>query len=463
MGEEMVYAYLLENAMEEEDMDIEGILFFLEVYKKNDIKRDEQFLPDGYTLVVTEGNQEICESIKSKCRRNHGWVKGVVYEPRDNNYRHGVLGHIMSYGEDTENKKMVFVPIDMQSEDSDTMSVIKDKEAASEDDWNQVTGDLPDDLLEDDNDDNGDDNNNNDDNNDEADDEGDNDTAYKVTVYKVGHGNAITIEKGGRCILFDCGTRFSPTTYQTTINHIRTNIKPDVIIFSHWHWDHYSLFNGKNNVTVIDCSRTKLIICPGKPPQDVETRLRNLKNAGVYIIDFFKNNNQDLLRRIGYDNIDIFKGLGIPGPQSYASNDHQINDTGIMLSILTSYTNGTYRALLPGDCSYASWPHHDNEMNLQNAYRLVVPHHSAPIAYSTFNNGPKMKHIPTYIISSKQNTFYNNIHKDYLDREIMLLTRNPQMHRLPKYLFTENCSSTTGTPIRNWRVQSDDKSIFFRF
>ena len=50
------------------------------------------------------------------------------------------------------------------------------------------------------------------------------------TIYKVGHANAITIQKDGKCILFDCG---KGNTASKSVSKEICNLKPDILIISH--------------------------------------------------------------------------------------------------------------------------------------------------------------------------------------------------------------------------------------
>lgn len=229
--------------------------------------------------------------------------------------------------------------------------------------------------------------------------DGDN-VKYTVTIYKVGHGNAITIENDRqgdeyRCILFDCGTdrnqlKRMDTDYHNTKNTIIQSVKPTTIIISHIHSDHYSLMND------VDMSDVKLVVCP----RELFDNRKNTYDFTESIRERLKDNEvkcvcpegfieKKVLSKYGYNRITIFKGKGWD-PYAYSGDpeadildewevgcikySNKDNDSGIILSI--AGTEG--HAILPGDCSYYSWPD-EPELEFDKLRRLVVPHHGGNV------------------------------------------------------------------------------------
>lgn len=418
MNEKVVYAHLLEGYMDDSEISNEKILLFMELFTEEsiedtirnlnaDVIPEDSYHPAQYTFTVTgdidSDEASYCNHIKNLCNDNNGWIKGKLCTTA----QEGIYGHVsLSFGlvhKEHNNSKLpleldaTFIPIQLSSSDSNTISELRITFSDAIEIINSNSGSLPEVPEE------------------SGDDGEDLRIPYKVTVYKVDNANTITIEKDDKCILFDCGK--NDYTNPKVINYIIDHVKPTTIIISHWHKDHYNL------LTSIDTSRLQHVIYPYYAYsqqhiidyQNAVCKLACLQKQGVTITDLSKvaSYNKDFLKNYGYSNIDCFIGTkqpdpGVGSPLGHINYNRDIDDSGIILSI-KSYHN-TFRAILPGDCSYYSWPG-VNELDLGNTAKLVLPHHGGHIiSQSTVN--PSSLMYSGYFVSSGFSAFNNLSNSD---------------------------------------------------
>lgn len=199
-------------------------------------------------------------------------------------------------------------------------------------------------------------------------------TLTKISVYKVGHGNAITIEANGKCILFDYGGPTNFSNYAATSNHIVGHVKPDIVIVSHWHTDHYNKLSG------IDDSNLKLFIHPqGLSASSFSSIAAAWRSKGVRFIEVTSlnvSNYQQLLCAQGFSGLELFLGEGKqdpgPGTKGHIDYTRSKDDTGIILALKAG--NRDKYLILPGDCSYYSWPQNLKSI-ADKIEQLILPHH----------------------------------------------------------------------------------------
>ena len=349
-NEEIVYAHLIENPMDQEEMSKEKLLLMFELFTEENInamyavlhdgKDINTYCPERKTLSIYGeiDSEEFAESRKllEKCQENNGWLKGCL---------------------NTVEGKTIFKPVDMSSDDSAFSRInsigkgLGDCKIGPGDKASDSDKAEPDDLG------------------------GEDDidvTPYTVKVFNAGHGNTITITKNDRCIVFDCGASKS---YQCAIKkYFQDKVKPNVIIISHWHEDHY------NMLCDIDYSNLELVIIPNRNISEISinNRLNFFNHIGVNVIDAsVLTNRKNILKNYGFDRISLFVGEGkmdpgVGSPLGHIDYDRTLDDNGIILSVEDRLWE--HYAILPGDCSYYSWPD-EPELDLLKTERLVVPHH----------------------------------------------------------------------------------------
>ncbi len=392
----IVYGYLDEHPMDTSEIEDAKLLLYLEIYTIQSVDNSydffvneslsiDQFNPVRYVFTVTgERNSyidDVCANIIRNCRDNHGWVKGSILQNTKANV--GVPGHLSySAGETSEEMDCVFVAEALSEDDRAVISRV-DATYESVINISNLPSEIPNIIpkLEKSNPDSA-------------------NRPYTVTVYKVGHGNTITIQKDNKCILFDCGT----FPYTTNLKSQISLIKPDIIIFSHWHCDHYDFLND------VDDSNLKLVIFPCdtgkiKPTfKRVKQHLGYFQRCGIALIQLDRIAPpipSSFLENYGFENIDLFVGENKPAPATpqygVIGYDRSDDDSGILLSIKSCC--GSSHAILPGDCSYYSWP--DQLQNeLSDVANLVVPHHGGHIITITPPNPPQSSLAQIYMSDS---------------------------------------------------------------
>lgn len=404
-----VYAHLIEAPMNESEMTDEKLLLLLELFTPESINtaygyfvdrnQDEDYIPERYTFAIS-GDTDSPEYQQAKAlmhKMHNGWIKGTLREESST----GIKGHLsLSFGlvdKERNHIKMpleldaTFVPEELDMADENITNLFAVSEAAASIFPNADS--LPDHLhgLE------------------PAIDSDMPHTKYTVRVYRVEHGNTITIQDGDNCILFDCGHGKKLDT--KVKNTIIDSVKPDIIIFSHWHIDHSNL------LADINCSKLKLIVYPnqnnlGKQGQQTIYKLTTLFQNGVIPVDLSQlgTYNSDFLKNYGFERIDVFIGQGkqdpgVGSPLGHIGYDRSIDDNGAILSIKNWKSNK--RAILPGDCSYYSWPD-TPELDLLNTIKLVVPHHGGH-AIKQNKTGYSPSFYTDIIVSTEKDIFYDRI------------------------------------------------------
>ena len=410
MSEKEVYVRAEDiNALMDEDERIKsGTLLVLDVNTPESIKtkynyfvheRNNNYIPFEYTFTVTgktdEYTKRTCELFN---KYSQSWIKGKLKSVDTFNSGNGIKGHLyLSYGLADTESAMAEVPLELDAvlelEEiiqpandgqiemiAKTDKVVKNILNSSFDDQTSNKGNSNGTLSSDHGNNSSSGNTGDGDKNGQGS-GGSNGNSlnkdYRITLYRVGHANAITIEKNGKCILFDFGSEIIRTPYIKSINYIKQHVKPDIIILSHRHRDHHSELVG------IDCSNLKAYICPGGFRPALKEPEANLIKRNVKIVSVTPANApqyKTFLSQYGFDELEINLGEGKsdPGPGllghiKYPTID---NDNGILLSLRSKQT-GNY-LILPGDCSYYSWPQ-DIQNKAGNIERLIIPHHGGNV------------------------------------------------------------------------------------
>lgn len=263
---------------------------------------------------------------------------------------------------------------------------------------------------------------------------------YKVSLYNVGCGNTITIEKAiddegnTKSILFDCGYGNGISSKDLVRSRI-AKLEPDVIVISHWHADHFLFLQDVLNEINKPDYCPKMIIYPShvnlmKSQSNNHWLINTLLHyhkKGAQLINLSKVNPKDIKNfLINRDFEDIYVFLGKnqsnskPTPSSpldrvtvdnykydgYIEYDRTPDDSGVILSIecfdKPSDPQKTHYAILPGDCSYYSWPD-EPELKLKSAVHLVVPHHGGNVICT--NTEARVIDTDTVWVSSGHSTF----------------------------------------------------------
>lgn len=266
----------------------------------------------------------------------------------------------------------------------------------------------------------------------------------KVRIYNVGSGNMVSyLQDDGRSLLFDCGASYTKvgnsftgiTQYDRTKNHVINYVKPNYIIISHWHLDHYVY------IDMIKRDNLQGIVIPNYDNVDYSFKIK-VQSFGKPIFNLGNIPfDENFISSLGFPKVKIFKGLGLTAPANgnhgviYYSN-RAIDDNGLLLSI----GDGYQRIILPGDCSYYSWPQAP-ELDLSNTCKLLVPHHGGHIITKAFaQNNNKYRDI--YVSTSYQpplkdlNNTKGNTHHGSFIRGVY-----PNVKSTTTYHFTCNCSN----------------------
>lgn len=237
----------------------------------------------------------------------------------------------------------------------------------------------------------------------------------KVRIYKVGHGNLITIDQKRRQILFDGGSLDS--VRQCVDYGFKPLIRPTDIIFSHFHKDHY------NYLVNVDCSRLENIIYPNTTSsqnlnsevidQSILDRIVMLiREQNVSLYCFLENSIPNFLDGFGYRGINLYRGL-CRRPHQLPSIDER-NDSGLII-----VANDIKKMVLPGDCSYYSWPNVP-DLDIGKLDYLVTPHHGGGVVVDI--NDPRKNNKINLIVTSEvsftgtsgNQKIKNGIHEHYL-------------------------------------------------
>ena len=197
---------------------------------------------------------------------------------------------------------------------------------------------------------------------------------YSVNVLNVGQANCIHIKniRSNASMFFDIGRPLKG--YKTKSGWVRNadlksgksivttlglldKYKPDCIIISHWHSDHFAAY-----IHLRDIGKGKKWIVPPITKKTITSAIRLIR----FLIKKHKNDAVYCMKdcEYVYDNMhgfQIWKGNPINGDLNSGSYIMRINS-----------------ALFAGDCLYEFWPPRLRK-NLQNVTDLVVPHHGSSL------------------------------------------------------------------------------------
>lgn len=255
----------------------------------------------------------------------------------------------------------------------------------------------------------------------------------QVNIYNVGGGNTtLAMYPNGKSLLIDCGIdTYNPKNYLNTIRTIINNICPSIILISHWHLDHYSLFNfiNKDNLEWIIVPNT-----PSMPPSIAITicSLRTKLGKNL-VLDLSSVNNwpNNFLQLMGYKNTFLFTGMGqTPNPNSGLSGPPYTdieNETAIIVSIGTSWK----KIIIPSDVSYFNWPD-KQELKISDGCYFIVPHHGGNVFLTQLSVLNSVKYETIYISTNFCHMLNN--HQDYLNK--MMSNMFPET---PDYKYTIYC------------------------
>lgn len=195
---------------------------------------------------------------------------------------------------------------------------------------------------------------------------------YKIRVYNVGQGNCIYLRDSSskeitKRVLFDIGVTI---TQDVDIEAIKlraaslSQIKPDIMILSHWDLDHLL-----GVYLVEEKSYADIWIAPDYEERKINQSIRRLTkylylNGKLSLIgDYFKGKivyNSEILQ--------IYKGK--IKEKGYSAKNQIANNHGLILLLKNKHGVD----ILSGDCEYDMWP--DAIFSeICGKINLVVPHH----------------------------------------------------------------------------------------
>ena len=262
---------------------------------------------------------------------------------------------------------------------------------------------------------------------------------YRVEIYSVGNANTIAISKNkntsasqrfmpGECILFDCGEKGN---LYGAVEKAKT-LQPKAIIISHWHEDHYNMLNA------LDCSKLKLLAYPDiKICKNSQTaaRIKNLVSRNVKTVIELKDDAglkkcRSELNKLGFKGIELFLGQNkMPNGQNIGYNN-SINDSCVIMSI----EKNNKRVILPGDCSYFSWPA-TSKLDIKQTDYLVLPHHGGQVYVPQISNNPSNAIPEIYLCRSGASI--EQVHRDFLLNAGVITKNNihPSCSNIQGYYF----------------------------
>ena len=225
---------------------------------------------------------------------------------------------------------------------------------------------------------------------------------YKIRVYNVGQGNCIYLRASStkeitRRVLFDIGVTI---TKDVDIEAIKlraaslSQIKPDIMILSHWDLDHLL-----GVYLVEEKSYADIWIAPDYEEREINESIKRLTkylylNGKLSLIgDYFKG-------KIVYnsENLQIYKGK--IKEKGYSAKNQIANNHGLIL--LLKNRHGV--DILPGDCEYDMWP--DAIFSeICGKINLVVPHHCGGMETTKMEDICKKTNPGNAIISVGDNTY----------------------------------------------------------
>ncbi len=225
---------------------------------------------------------------------------------------------------------------------------------------------------------------------------------YKIRVYNVGQGNCIYLRDSSskeitRRVLFDIGVTI---TQDVDIEAIKlraaslSQIKPDIMILSHWDLDHLL-----GVYLVEEKSYADIWIAPDYEERKINQSIKRLTkylclNGKLYLIgDYFKG-------KIVYngEKLQIYKGK--INEKGYSAKNQIANNHGLILLLKNKHGVD----ILPGDCEYDMWPD-DIWKNIKGLLNLVVPHHCGGMETAKMEDICKKTNPGNAIISVGDNTY----------------------------------------------------------
>ena len=247
------------------------------------------------------------------------------------------------------------------------------------------------------------------------------------TIYFYNVGNASTTKishHSGVDLFFDCAIDNSASQKYVPIVNTISKEKPNVIIISHWHLDHYNLIanliQDNDNLTHIYHRQPVGNYCI---PNQIKFIFIQIQNK-VKIKEVNKTNVQNHeLSSLGINDIIMYVA---DDTKSNLSQSDYINDTCIMLSIGNNKIGN--RIFLPADASYDCWP--DDPALYANLNRFVLPHHGF-LGFGDPNNSylkkynvKNLKFIRLFFSSSYP--YPVDSHQKYLETAIQIPKNSPQ-------------------------------------
>ena len=225
---------------------------------------------------------------------------------------------------------------------------------------------------------------------------------YKIRVYNVGQGNCIYLRDSSskeitKRVLFDIGVTI---TQDVDIEAIKlraaslSQIKPDIMILSHWDLDHLL-----GVYLVEEKSYADIWIAPDYEERKINQSIKRLTkylclNGKLSLIgDYFQGKivyNSEILQ--------IYKGK--IKEKGYSAKNQIANNHGLMLLLKNKHGVD----ILPGDCEYDMWP--DAIFSeICGKINLVVPHHCGEMETTKMEDICKKTNPSNAIISVGDNTY----------------------------------------------------------
>lgn len=136
--------------------------------------------------------------------------------------------------------------------------------------------------------------------------------------------------------------------------------KPDLVILSHWHFDHYCLLESLNN------EKDFMVIAPYFPPSQEQI----INKQGIDIINRLMENNKIYFVKDSDDGL-VYNSGGMFLYKTSSSNERKYLDKNALILTLRD-------VLLPGDCTYNEFPKL-LEKRISEFSKFICTHHGNDI------------------------------------------------------------------------------------
>ena len=268
-----------------------------------------------------------------------------------------------------------------------------------------------------------------------------------VKIFNVGNANFVSYKQNvnvldgtkEKTLIIDAGVGYDydqvnkvvtrKRQYSDARDYIVKNERPELIIISHLHLDHYlylDIINSKNLKGII-ISEDVLVTKDYNINKYIASIVDKVKIYTINkVIPNARGTKRIDLSSFGFKDVYLFKGLGKVTPPvsaglgviKYNNGDRIVDDSGILVTI----GKGLNRIIISGDCSYYSWPDED-ELDLSQTCRVLVPHHGGHVIIKDLNalvpnsNLFKIVCVSTtyHTLQNLNNSLGETYHRKYID------------------------------------------------